>query len=204
MQRVRASSEAEMIALFLHQEYASTARYGDQIDACLREIGASPSLLTEPHVDNPAEAAARRQVFACYRGYGTGRPSYLTGFPDTGVSWTWMNLRPAELLDSLLIRYLADHELGAGTRDPREVAKLIRGGMLDPGFSGRVQHLATHLRAGHTVAPIILVSADGGTTRVILEGHTRVLAWALAPETIAPDTEVLLGTSPDIANWDEY
>lgn len=204
MHYLRPSSEAEMIALFLQQEYASTIRYRDSLDTCLREVGAPPTLLTEPCLDDPVEVATRREVLAHYRGYGTGQPSYLTGFPDTGVTWTWVNLHPEEVLDSNLIRYLATHELGSGTRDPREAARRIRGGELPSSFADRIRDLAQRLRSGLTVAPIILVSANGGATRVILEGHTRVLAWALEPETIAPETEVLLGTSPDIANWDEY
>ena len=204
MRHLRPSSEADMIALFLQQEYASTSRYGGLLEVCLREVGASSPLLTEPRLDNPAEVATRRRIFARYRGYGSGHPSYLTGFPDTGVTWSWVSLSPVELLDSLLIRYLADHELGAGTRNPREVACRIQRGEVSSEFADRTRDLAHRLRTGLVVDPIILVSADNGVTRVILEGHTRVLAWALAPETIPPETEVLLGTSPAIASWDEY
>jgi hypothetical protein len=54
------------------------------------------------------------------------------------------------------------------------------------------------------VPPLILVSADDGATRVVLEGHTRLTAYALAPETLPDESEVLLGLSPEIASWDEY
>ena len=64
--------------------------------------------------------------------------------------------------------------------------------------------LADKLRSGLAVPPVILVSADGGRTRVVLEGHTRITAYALAPEAIPDEVEVILGDSPEIARWDEY
>jgi hypothetical protein len=39
---------------------------------------------------------------------------------------------------------------------------------------------------------------------VILEGHARITAWSLAPETIPSEVRVLMGMSPEIARWDEY
>jgi hypothetical protein len=193
-----------MIACFLRQEYASHDRYGATLEACLTAESVSATRITVPDLADRVGNAERRRVFARYRGYGTGRASYLTDFPDTGVSWSWMALRPDELLDSIMIRYISAHELASRTRSPRETAERIRSGELTSEFAMRVRELADRLRKGHTVPPVILVSADGGVTRVILEGHTRLLAWALAPDTIAPETEVLLGSSPNIAKWDEY
>jgi hypothetical protein len=43
---------------------------------------------------------------------------------------------------------------------------------------------------------------------VVLEGHTRLtataLALALAPEHLPDKTPILLGTSPGVANWPCY
>jgi hypothetical protein len=193
-----------MVAEFLRQEYANRGRFGAAIDDALEAEGVTLERVTVPDLTDQVANEARRRVLARYRGYGTGRPSYLTGFPDTGVEWTWVVLTPDELLNSHLIRYLADHELAAGTRSARKAAHRIRNGDLASAFAERVCALADQLRDGKIVPPVILVSADGGQTRVILEGHTRITAWALAPETIPAETVVILGTSPDIAMWDEY
>jgi hypothetical protein len=189
-----------MIALFLQQEYANHVRYGAVIEESLAAEHATPSLITAPDLTSTTGNETRRRVFARYRGYGTGTPSYLTDFPSSGVVWNWVTLTP----DSRMIRYIATNELAANTRSLREAATRISRGELASAFADRVLSLAAQLRDGLTLPPAFLVSADGGTTRVILEGHTRLLVYALAPETIPSPIEVLLGTSPDIACWDEY
>jgi len=194
-----------MIAVFLQQEYAHRNRYGERIDACLGEEGVDASRITEPNLDDPIANDDRRRVFARYRGYGAGQPSYLTDFPDTGVKWNLVALTPGELLDSRFIRYAYWTDLSGGTRLPKIAAERIRAGI---GVEGQPhQHfldLAKKLRQGLKVPTMILVSADNGKTRVVLEGHSRITAFALAPDAIPDETEVMLGTSPDVARWDEY
>lgn len=204
MRFLRPSHESEMVAIFLRQEFARPERYGEALGAALAIAGTTSALVSDPDLTDPAANEARLRVLAVYRGYGTGQPSYLTGFPDKGVAWGWHALTPDELLDTCLIRYLASDELAAGSRSPREVAGRIRRGDMQGEFVDRIQNLAVRLEQGTTVDPVILVSADGGHTRVVLEGNTRILAWALVPHTLPPETEVLLGTSPAIATWDEY
>jgi hypothetical protein len=205
LQFPRPSSEAEMIAEFLRQEYASRDRHGARLDASLHQEGIRPVRITDPDLSDPVQTDERRRVFARYRGYGTGSPSYLTDFPSTGVKWSWVSITPEELLDSRYIRYEYWTELSAGTRSPRVAAQRILAGQTAPvADTPRYLDLAAKLRAGLQVPPIILVSADGGKTRVILEGHTRITAFALAPETIPDPLDVILGMSPEIARWDEY
>lgn len=201
----RPSTEAEMIAEFLRQEYASRERYGARIDACLREERTDASLITALELADPDANAARRRVFARYRGYGTGEPSYLTGFPDAGVTWAWWRLTPAELLRVSYIRYSYWTALSAGTRSPVEAARRIQAGIEVYGESNAgFLKLAKRLRDGWRPPPLILVTAADEDALVVLEGHARITAYALAPETIPDPIEVLSGTSPAIARWDEY
>lgn len=134
----RPSSEAEMIAEFLRQEYASTERYGATIAACLEAEGVDPDTIRQPDITDDAQNALRRRVFARYRGYGTGQPSYLTGFPDQGVRWEWAALAPAELLGVRYIRYDYWTALSAGTRSPVIAAQRIRRG-IDRGLRARLR-----------------------------------------------------------------
>jgi len=208
MRYMRHSSEAEMIACFLRQEYAHPERYGITLGNALRAESVSPDRLTNPDIADPVANDERRRVLARYRGYGTGQPSYLTDFPDRGVAWQWVALTPEEVLASRYIRYDYWTDLSAGTRSPRVAAARLRAGCETSDPADRAGSaffaLAERLRAGLVVPPLILVSADGGTTRVILEGHARVTAYALAPETIPDELEIVLGISPGIAKWDEY
>lgn len=201
----RASSEAEVIAEFLRQEYASRERYGARIDACLREESVPAAIIETPDLDDPAANVARRRVFARYRGYGTAEPTYLTGFPDTDVTWIWWRLTPDELLRARYIRYSYWTALSAGTRSPVEAARRIRAGVEVYGVSNAAfLALADRLREGLRVPPLILVTALDQDALVVLEGHARITAYALAPETIPDPIESLVGTSLAIARWDEY
>ena len=204
MRFLRPASKPEMVAIFLRQEFARPERYGEALGAALEATGATSALINNPDLTDPNANRLRGQVLAVYRGYGTGQPSYLTGFPVSNVAWSWVALAPNEVLESRLIRYLATDELVAGSRSPRKVAGRIRRGDVQGEFADRIRDLAGQLKQGLSVDPVIVVSADGGHTRVVLEGNTRILAWALAPETLAAETEVLLGVSPAIATWDEY
>lgn len=205
MRYIRPSSEAEMIAEFLRQEYAHHDRYGARIDECLHLEGVAARRITDADLTDPVANAERRSVFARYRGYGAGGYSYLTDFPATGVAWNWVALTPDELLDSQYIRYTPWSNLSQGTRSPRVAAERITAGNEASDHGSRVFiDLANRLRSGLTVPPMILVSADDGETRVILEGHTRITAYALVPEAIPDEVHLILGTSPAIANWDEY
>jgi hypothetical protein len=69
-----------------------------------------------------------------------------------------------------------------------------------PGFL----ELAGQLRAGATLLPLIVVSAAEAGGDVVLEGHVRLTAFALAPEVLPAEVEVLRGVSPDIARWWAY
>lgn len=209
MRLLRSSSEAEMIAEFLRQEYASAGRYGAQIQACLQAEGVGPDLITEADIADDVQNDARRRVFSRYRGYGTSQPSYFTDFPTNGVDWRWVALTPDELLGSKYIRYPFWSDLSGGSRSPREAAIRIREGRVPTagtadGTREGFLALAQRLREGLRAPPLILVSADDGTTRVVLEGHSRLTGYALAPDTIPDEIEALLGLSPEIARWDEY
>lgn len=204
MMVTRPSTEAEMIAEFLRQEYASRERYGARIDACLREERTDASLIMAADLADPDRNERRRRVFARYRGYGTGEPSYLTGFPDAGVTWTWWRLTPAELLRVSYIRYSYWTALSAGTRSPVEAARRIRGRIEVYGVTNApFLDLTDRLRDGLRPPPLILVTAADENALVLLEGHARITAYALAPETIPDPFEVLVGASPAIARWDD-
>ena len=209
MKVTRPSNEAEMIAEFLRQEYASRDRYGARLDACLRDEGMPGRLITEPDLANHDENAARRRLFGRYRGYGTGEPSYLTGFPTRGVAWFRATVRRDEVLKVRYIRYSYWTALSAGTRLPSVAAERIHAGMEVCGVSNAgFLELAGRLREGLRVPPLILVTALSPATDavglVVLEGHARLTAYALAPEAIPSDLDVLVGASPAIARWDEY
>jgi hypothetical protein len=94
MRRLRPSSEAEMVALFLRTELPSD-RFGDQLRALLQLAGLPERVITAPDLGDDAENQARLRLLTQQRGYGT-RTELFDGFPDD-VFWQWMVVTPAEL-----------------------------------------------------------------------------------------------------------
>lgn len=207
MKILRSSSEAEMVAEFLRQEYASRERYGATIDAVLADLGYPPELITATDLSDADQNRDRRRLLGRYRGYGERRNSYFTDFPDSGVTWQWVQLTRDEALTTRFVNYWA--EIWECSHRPRDLASAIRRGnvpdwAIRDGAIDRLTSFAERLRDGLQVPPLLLVSADGGHTRVVMEGHARLTAYALAEDVVPETLEALLGTSPDIANWDEY
>ena len=207
MRELCPASEDEMIAEFLRQEFASYERYGAIIEPCLDRVGVSPEVITHPDLANQDQNRARRDVLGCYRGYGQPGPSFFTGFPTTGVRWSWVTLDPGEVVATRFIRYWA--EIWGSSRCPRDLARRIRGGdvpdwAVAQGTVERIRDLAESIAIGQPLPPLILVSADDGETRVAMEGSTRLTAYALAEDALPAEITVLLGSSPGIAGWDEY
>jgi hypothetical protein len=194
-----------MIAEFLRQEFASTDRYTEKISTCLQAERVSPDITLSADIANLDENAQRRRVFARYRGYGTDRASYLTGFPDHGVTWHWATLTPSELLNVRYIRYCYWTALSAGTRSPVVAAERIRQGIEVYGVSNqRFLDLTSLVAHGAVMPPLILVSVPDPITFVVLEGHSRLTAYALDADRLASGIRVMIGIAPAIARWDEY
>lgn len=205
MRMLRPSSEPEMIAEFLRQEYASKDRYGATITACLQAERLSPEIIRQADITNDRENAQRRQVLARYRGYGTQEPSYLTSFPDHGVAWDWAMLTAAELLDACYIRYKYWTALSAGSRSPVIAAERIRQGFEVYGVSNeRSFDIAALIGNGITLPPLILVTIPAPIKHVVLEGNSRLTAYALGAHAMPSEVQVMIGTGHSIAGWDEY
>src|SRR5262252_2487201 len=194
MRWLRASSEAEMVALFLRTELPA-ARFRDELRALLQRNGLPERVITDPHLDNAAENQARLRLLTQHRGYGT-RTGLFDGFPDD-VRWQWMAITPAELAQ---VRYLDDDywvELSGGTRLAADAAPRIRAGVAPFGVSSDwALGMAREVARGARFPPLILATAGPGGDLVVLEGHCRLTAYMLARDRLPPELEVLVGSSP--------
>jgi hypothetical protein len=84
MRRLRPSSEAEMIAVFLRTELPA-ARFRDKLRALLDQAGLPERVVTVPNLDDAAENQARERLLTEHREYGT-RSGLFDGFPHD-VCW---------------------------------------------------------------------------------------------------------------------
>jgi len=201
MQRLRPSSEAEMVALFLRTELSSD-RWRDDLRALLKRAGLPEHVITAPDIGDDIENQARLRLLTEHRGYGT-RTGYFEGFPDD-VRWQWMAITPAELARGRYIEYDYWDELSGGTRLAVDAATRIRAGVTPFGVpNDRVLAMAHAVADGAWFPPLILVTTGrGGNELVVLEGHVRLTAFMLARDRLRPELEVLVGSSPTMARWD--
>ncbi len=201
MRRLRPSSEAEMVALFLRTELSSD-RWRDNLWALLKRAGLPEHVITAPDLGDDIENQARLRLLTEYRGYGT-RTDYFEGFPDD-VRWQWMAITPAELARGRYIEYSYWDELSGGTRLAVDAATRIRAGVTPFGVpNDRVLAMAHAVADGASFPPLILVTTGrGGNELVVLEGHVRLTAFMLARDRLPPELEVLVGSSPTMTRWD--
>lgn len=193
------SSEDEMIFTFLHAELRSE-RFGAKLREALDSLHFSPTLIEHADLSNAAENAARLRLLSAFRGYGQNQ-GLFEHFP-ANVRWQHVALTPAELLRVKYISYSYWNELSNGTRLPTEAAKTIRAGRVVFGVpNDRFLHIANVLQGGHQFPPLIVVRAAEGTDLVVLEGHVRLTVYALVPNKIPDEAQILLGTAPVFTNW---
>jgi hypothetical protein len=181
-----------MVAVFLRGELDSE-RFGPRLRATIDE-----HLLLEPDLEDEGENALRRAALTTLRGYET-REGLFHGFPD-GIRWERVALTPEEVLGIRYIEYDYWLELSGGSRRPADAAARIRAGITvfrvpNDGFL----ELADALE--RVALPELIVVGGPGDELVVLEGHVRLTAYALRPEALPAELEVVLGRSPRIAEW---
>jgi len=199
MRRLRASSEAEMVALFLRTELPA-ARSRDDLRAWLERDGLPERVITAPDLEDETENQARLRLLTQHRGYGT-RTELFDNFPDD-VRWQWMAITPAELAEVRFIDYDYWVELSGGTRLGADAAPLIRAGVAPFGVSSDwAIGMAREVAAGAQFPPLILVTTGPSGGLVVLEGHARLTAFMLARDQLPPELEVLVGSSPSMTGW---
>jgi hypothetical protein len=199
MRRLRPSSEAEMIALFLRTEFPA-ARFREKLHELLAQADLPERLITAPNLDDLAENQAREQLLTQHREYGT-RKGLFDGFPHD-VCWEWIAITPAELATVRYVDYDYWVELSGGTRLATDAASCIRAGAAPFGVSSDwALGMAQAVADGAQFPPLILVTTGLPGGLVVLEGHARLTAYMLCPDKLPPELEVLVGTAEGAAGW---
>jgi hypothetical protein len=200
MRVIGPSSEEEMIAVFLRGELASD-RFGGAIREALARAGAQDDVVTMPDLGDEAENAVRRLLLTETRAYGT-RDGVFSGFPDD-VRWQRVVLARDELVAVRYIDWDYWLELSGGSRSPVESARRIRAGFAPYGISTDGFLVAAE-RVGERWPALIVCTSGEEQPLVLLEGHVRLTAYALAGGAAPDEVAALLGTSPRMSDWALY
>jgi hypothetical protein len=196
----RTVREAEVVATYLRGELDSS-RFGVALATLLAADGRDPSVLARPDLADEADNAYRLDLLERHRGW-VSRTGLFGGFPE-GVDWFRARFTPGEVLGVLYIDWSWWVALSGGTRRPRDAAERIRRGEEGEGRGEGYEPLAARLGSDDPPPELIVVTRDHGRF-VLVEGHVRMTAYALFPDYLPAELEVLLGVSPRIDEWCMY
>ncbi len=171
-----------MLLAFLQGELTSE-RFSDDLLAALEVSHAEPSLILDGDLKNDAENALRREVMGAFRGYGRDEELFHH-FPEH-VTWHFAEFEPEDLYHIRYIDYSYWNEISGNTSLPVDAVQAIREDRrIFDVPNDRFLKGERFLREGGKFPPVILLTCGSGQY-VIVEGHLRMTAYALAPEYFA-------------------
>lgn len=187
-----------MIGAFLQAELDSSRfRAGSQ--KALQMLNLPTSLITNPDYSKPDQNQERSQVLGLTRGWPN--QWLFTNFP-TDVEWFLVNLSQFELTQAYRLKgrpnfNKSDRKLSA------IVAKIRSHTFVDNVDPNLIQQISTRITTGPPLTPIIILSTSLKDDKVLLEGHSRSLAYCLQTG-LQNGIDVILGISSQMRDWEYY
>ncbi len=181
-----------MVAAFLKAEVFSS-RFGEEVRKAMQLFGAGEDNVVRPDITNEQQNALRAQVLGEYRGYRQNREMF-EGVPDS-LTWYEAEITREEVGNLRYVDYSYWNELTDGTHLVKDGVRNIRRGKIvyDVPHS-RFWAIADNIGRGeYGFEPMILWGQDVGASLVVLEGHLRATAFALAGDKAPAVVKVIVG-----------
>jgi hypothetical protein len=191
--------EAEVVATFLRAELESE-RFGAPIRAALERDGVPADAVIRPDFSDAGRNAYRRELLGEVRGWGRDE-GLFQNFPDD-FAWSRAAFARDEVASILYIDWDWWLTVTGGSRRPADAARRLR--RESPSDVAWHEPIARRLASGPALPELIVIRAGEGERLVVLEGHVRLTAFALFPEALPDELEVLLGESPGLDRWTSY
>ena len=199
MKYIREASEYEMIYEFLKAELQSE-RFRDDILRVMTELNLGLQLIENADLNNPVENEKRKLILGKFRGYGQNEHLF-ENYPDVG-RWIYAEAEEGDLANIYYINYSYWNELSKNTRSPLVAAETIREGIEIYGVPNDNSIKGVkYLENSGDFPPVILLTA-GYKSYIILEGHSRMTVYGLAPSYF-PGSKCYIGicSKDDLARW---
>lgn len=199
MNYLRDSSEDEMISEFLRAEYLSE-RFSGQIKNAMSKLLIDERMVLSADIESVDENARRKELLSEFRGYGLNQDMFER-FPMI-TTWSLCSFTRDDLEQIRYIDYSYWNELSDGTHLPIVAAETIRKGVSIYGQDNDgFLRAAEYIRNGGTFPRMFFLTSDFEKF-VIVEGHLRMTAYALAPEYF-DQIEVIVGkcNRAELGNW---
>jgi hypothetical protein len=156
-----------------------------------------------PATEDEVRAAYDRAALGSTRDHHGWRTTPLfDGFPDV-LDWAVVALTPDEVLAIRYINWDWWLTLSGGTRRPQDAAARIRSGRDATDIEWH-RPIAAALSSPEPPPELIAVTDLDRSQLVLVEGHVRLTAYAVFPEYLPAELEILLGSSSEIGRWSEF
>ena len=191
------ATTAEMVLAFVAAEI-DASRFGPCYEASLARLGTTRArLIDQADLNDAAANAQRARMLGDCRGYPSD--ALFKGFPSDAV-WRRAELEPDDLAKVKYANYPNWTALSGGTRRVVDgAANIDLCG--DAKLVDRIRAVAASVRRGHRFPELVAVDEAGGN-HVLVEGHTRATAYAIAwPKD---GVRVLIGSSVRMSEWCFY
>jgi hypothetical protein len=197
MKLLRPISEDEMIATFLRAELHS-GRYGERLRGFLVRGGRDETVFRTPDLASPDENAYRRAILEEHRAYER-REGLFLDFPEK-VKWHRAALSVDDVLGIRYINWDCWLEASGGTRRAADAARRIRAGEI----RGVTVEEHEAFADASTQPELIAATTPALAPLVLVEGHARLTAYALFPERLPAELEILVGVSKEMPGWCQF
>jgi len=199
MRKIKSSNENEMVYEFLKMEIDSE-RYNEPLEAILSKLCISKDIIKNGNIMSKQENSLRIKVLKIFRGYRNRE--IFENFPKN-IEWVWTEFSNEDLSKIIYIEYCYWNELSNYTGSPLDAAKTILSGKTVYDVpNDRAIEAAEKIKAGYKFPPMIFLTDKTEKRYIILEGHCRMTAYGLAPDSFQ-NVSVLLGycTGKELDKW---
>ena len=194
MKIIKPITESEMMHSFLLAEYESS-RFAEGTQKALAMLGYSEDLIIHPTLKSHNENIKRAKILGLTRGWPD---KYLfTNFPNN-TKWFMVSLQKDELCNSFRLKSrvkMTDKE-----RKLENTASNIILGKTVPNIDPNlITQIKKRIESGEELPPIIVVTKGLNSKRVLVEGHSRSVAYCIAKNT--SKINAIVGLSEEMDQW---
>jgi hypothetical protein len=183
-----------MVATFLQAEIDSSL-WGDRVRQLLPTFQLTEAMVRHPNLSDPDQNSRRAAVLGVYRGWRQDTILF-TRWPD-GVEWWFVALDKADLANIRYMNHPKWRAFSGNTLKPTVAAERVKRGD-EATFEDiplvAIKAIATAMSNGVSFLPVIAVGTRESSTIVMVEGQTRITAYALAGGE--GELSALLGLGP--------
>lgn len=196
MNIVKSIPEELVVWSFLAAELNSS-RFAEGSKKALKMLNLPKSIVTKPKLGDPIQNQQRAYLLHLTRGWPN--QWLFEKFPNN-VKWCMVDLTIDELKASYRLKSSAGMSLIE--RNVGNTSSMISGSQAVENIDSKlVLQIQKKIEAGENILPIILVAKDKASRRVLVEGHSRSIAYALSNQQ---KIKAILGLSSKISSWEYY